>query len=141
MFDNEKSLVDSFIDSLETIPSPWGELKLGSEFFYQRGRTDLVAVSNNGKVIAFEAKLKKWRIALQQAYRNRCFADFSYVLLPTYSANLAYKNLDEFILRGVGICCVSEDGFEILHEALLTEPIQPWLREQAFMYASSGGVY
>ena len=70
MFDNEKSLVDSFVDSLQTIRSPWGELKIGSEFFYQRGRTDLVAVSNNGKVIAFEAQLKKWRIALQQAYRH-----------------------------------------------------------------------
>lgn len=138
MFDDEKSLVDDFIVSLQTISSPWGKLKIGSEFFYQRGRTDLVAVSDNGKVIAFEAKLKKWRIALQQAYRNKCYADLSYVVLPAYSAKLAYKHLDEFILRGVGICCVTEGDFEVIYDSIPTKPIQPWLRNQAYVYASNG---
>jgi hypothetical protein len=44
------------------------------EFDYSRGRTDVVALRDGEHVIAFEAKLKDWRTALHQAYRNTCFA-------------------------------------------------------------------
>lgn len=139
MFFDEKSLVNQFVLTLQSTSSPWGNLKIASEFFYQRGRTDIVALSSTGEVIAFEAKLKKWKIALQQAYRNRCFADLSYVLLPQDSVHNAYKHLDEFVIRRVGLCCFSEDVLEVLYDAPQTKPLQPWLRDQAVLHVSSEG--
>jgi hypothetical protein len=140
MYNDERSLVDHFVLSLQSFPPPWGNVQFATEFFYQRGRTDLVAVSQTGQVIAVEAKLKKWRIALQQAYRNRCFANLSYVLLPTDSAMLAYNHREEFDLRGVGICYLNEGELEVLHDATLAEPLQPWLRDQAMLHVSCDGV-
>lgn len=139
IFTNEKSLVDYFVSSLSSFPSPWGPVDFATEFFYQRGRTDLVALSQDGQLIAFEAKLTKWRVALQQAYRNRCFADLSYVLLPEDSAKSACNHLNEFTSRGVGLCCITEGELEVLHNAPVSEPLQPWLRDQALLHISSEG--
>lgn len=134
MFSDEKSLVNHFVSSIQADTSPWGDMKLAQEFFYQRGRTDLVAISPSGDVIAFEAKLSKWRTALQQAYRNLCFADMSFVILPEDSAKNAVKHIDEFSHRGVGLCCFVNDDWEILVDAPRVQPLQPWLREQAIQY-------
>lgn len=136
MFPSEKNLVEKFIDYLE-ITSPWGELKLGTEFNYQRGRTDIIGVSSEGKVIAFEAKLTKWKEALHQAYRNQCFANLSYVLLPETEINNASKYNLEFNRRGVGLCCLTELGISIVHDAHETVPLQPWLRDRAIDYVES----
>lgn len=138
MFANEKLLVRNFTKFIKSGYSPWGKLKLAKEFFYQRGRTDIVALSEEGLIIAFEAKLAKWKKALEQAYRNRCFADLSYVLLPERSALNALKELEEFKRRGVGICYIDEDNIIILHDAYQEKPIQPWLKEKALMYVSGG---
>ncbi len=78
-YKNEQHLVETFLRSL-TECSPWGSVNTSSEFFYQRGKTDVVAVDEDGLVIAFEAKLTRWKKALQQAYRNTCFAHRSYVV-------------------------------------------------------------
>ena len=137
MFNSEASLVDSFIKTLK-VKSPWGDITIGKEFNYQRGRTDLVGISNGGLVIAFEAKLTKWRRALQQAYRNRCFADLSYVVLPENSAKNALRNIEEFERRGVGICYIKDGHINIIFDAYKEEPIQPWLKEKAYIYASGG---
>ena len=139
IFINEKMFVDCFINTLNSTPSPWGQVDYATEFFYHRGRTDLVAISESGEVIAFEAKLKKWRTALQQAYRNRCFADLSYVLLPAESAKIASKYLGEFALRGVGLCCISNGDLEVLFDAEQSEPLQPWLRQQAVLHVNGEG--
>lgn len=138
MFVDEEGLVESFIRSAES-RSPWGELNLRPEFFYQRGRTDVVAVSGEGLVMAFEAKLRRWKIGLHQAYRNRCFADLSYLVLPEDAVEQAARHLDDFALRGVGLCCVTADGILILRDAELGDPIQPWLRRKALDFAESGG--
>lgn len=138
MFTNEGVLVECFMRSAES-NSPWGDLNLRPEFFYQRGRTDVIAVSGEGHVMAFEAKLTRWRVGLQQAYRNRCFADLSYLVLPEDAIETAARHLDDFTRRGVGLCCVTEDGIRILMDAELGEPIQPWLRRKAIDYAESGG--
>lgn len=136
LFSDEKTMVFRFIELLEQSTTPWGELQIGTEFFYQRGRTDLVAVSEEGNVIAFEAKLKLWKIALQQAYRNKCFADISYVLLPKEEVRKASQYLNEFERREVGLCSISEDEVNILFPAKRTEPLQPWLRHKALLYVS-----
>jgi len=134
VFSDEKTLVLSFVSQLHTNISPWGEVKCATEFDYQRGRTDIVAVSTNGKVIAIEAKLIKWKQALQQAYRNQCFADLSYVLLPETEVDNAVKHNLEFSKRGVGLCCITDQGISIVQDASDSEPLQPWLRERALEF-------
>lgn len=137
MFSNEKTLVLEFVNQLGTASSPWGTVKYGMEFNYQRGRTDVIAVSSEGKVIAFEAKLTKWKEALQQAYRNQCFADLSYVLLPETEVINASRYNFEFSKRGVGLCSVTENGINIIHHANESDPLQPWLRERAVKFIDS----
>jgi hypothetical protein len=131
LFESEKALVDEFVRRLLTPCSPWGELKVAREFDYRSGRTDVVALSDEGCVVAFEAKLTRWREALHQAYRNLCFANLSYVLLPKPTALAAVKYLREFDRRGVGLCYVDGDDLVVLHEAANAEPLQPWLYLQA----------
>jgi hypothetical protein len=136
MFDSEGALVDKFLNCLRTV-SPWGKVMTGVEFFYQRGRTDIVAVDDSGCVIAFEAKLVKWREALQQAYRNTCFAHRSYVVLPKNTALLAHRYSAEFALRDIGICYIWQDGVIVLQEAGKADPLQPWLAHQAISWVTA----
>jgi hypothetical protein len=93
-------------------------------------------VDDDGCVIAFEAKLIKWREALQQAYRNTCFAHRSYVVLPKDTAMLAHRYSAEFSLRGIGICYIWQEGVIVLQEAGETEPLQPWLSRQAISWVT-----
>ena len=97
------------------------------EFTYETGRTDVVTVSSNGDVLAFEAKLTKWRDALHQAYRNTRFAHQSFVVVPTEIATRASRFAAEFERRGVGLCAVQDGRIVIVHAAARTEPLQPWL--------------
>lgn len=94
-------------------------------------RPDVVAVSEEGEVIAFEAKLTKWRAAMQQAYRNAFFADRSYVLLPPAAAARAATNLEEFALRRVGICTLVDGTISIVADAPLLDPHNLYRREMA----------
>ncbi len=135
MFVSEKALVNCFLQQARDDSSPWGQIKVRLEFFYSRGRTDVVAVSEDGKVLAFEAKLTKWRVALRQAYRNKCFADRSYVVLPESSGISASRFEAEFARLGVGLCFVSENDLMIVHDAPNSTPLQPWLRERAVSFA------
>lgn len=139
MFTDENTLVNRFLQHVNTAGSPWIGMKIAKEFFYQRGRTDLVAISSGGQVIAFEAKLNRWRSALQQAYRNRCFADQSYVVLPEDVAEIAARHAGEFVRRGVGLCCVSKDGLDVLCGAKQEAPLQPWLRNEALAHVQVEG--
>lgn len=127
----EKELVDHFLAVIDADQAPWGPLVLMPEFFYHRGRVDVVGVSPSGRVFAFEAKLTRWRDALQQAYRNTCFAHQSYVLLPRATANLAQQYSVEFDRRGVGLCSLVNNNLIVVHDSPLNEPIQPWLANEA----------
>lgn len=137
MYKTEQELIDTFLNMLSQ-GGPWEALKFGTEFNYLRGKTDIIAVSLCNEVIAIEAKLIKWRSALQQAYRNRCFADKSYVLLPLEVAKTACQHEHEFEKRGVGICSLEGGQIMILKEAISDEPIQPCLRQAALQYAMEG---
>lgn len=132
MYNREQALVDDLVQHLAGLAaSPWGELTTTTEFFYGRGRADVVALTADGEVLAFEAKLTKWRDALHQAYRNRCFAHRSYVLLPDTKAHHAARYVDEFTRRSVGICYVSCGQIMIALDAEPTPPLQEWLSEEA----------
>lgn len=130
-FETEKHLVEAFCSVLETPETPWGDVRIALEFFYHRGRTDVVALDCSSSILAFEAKLDNWRYALQQAYRNTCFAHLSYVVLPERTAHLASRHRYEFSRRAVGICLVNGRGIEVTVPARRQDPIQPWLTELA----------
>lgn len=135
-YDNERSLVEEFVGRLTTAFAPWGTVQVGREFDYSRGRADVIALTQNGHVIAFEAKLTRWKQALDQAYRNRCFAHHSFVLFPKETALSAYSREAEFTRRGVGICYLENDSIVILLNPQPSEPLQPWLTEIASARAS-----
>lgn len=125
----EEDLVAYFGRCLRRPQTPWGNgLRLVFEFDYSAGRPDVIALCGNGEVLAFEAKLYRWRDALHQAYRNRCFANRSYVVLPSAAACHAVQYEQEFRRRRVGLCSVSaKGGIEVLLETELLTPLQPWL--------------
>ena len=138
MFSDEKSMVSCFIQHLQMVSSPWGSLKFETEFYYQRGRTDVVAVAQDGTVIAFEAKLRKWKEALHQAYRNLCFANASFVVMPqAFDAEMALHQ-GEFRRFGIGLWTLSEDRLDVIYQPPAVQPLQPWLKERASKYVLAG---
>jgi hypothetical protein len=139
-FVNEKTLVDSFISRLTKGQSPWGEVQVATEFFYQRGRTDVIVCTEDQSVIAIEAKLSDWRSALHQAFRNRCFANLSYVLLPKETAVRASRYDGEFERRQVGICYIEGRGIVVLKPTNDSDPIEPWLSQRAKEHIGNSGV-
>src|ERR1039458_3346202 len=108
VFETEAALVTHFLKSLRSKSSPWPNLRLREQFTFDGGRPDVVAVNSLGKVIVFEAKLKRWRDALDQAYRNTTFADQSYVVLPQACASAAKAQRAEFSRRRVGLVVVGK---------------------------------
>lgn len=62
------------------------------------------------KSIAIEAKLKNWKRALQQAYRYRWFADYSYVVLDDDFSKQAINNLEMFKQFNIGLITISSNG-------------------------------
>jgi hypothetical protein len=139
-FASEKVLVSSFLLHLSADRSPWGVVRAATEFDYQRGRTDIVAHTADDSVIAVEAKLGDWRTALHQAFRNRCFAHRSYVLLPKETAFRAHRYAGEFDRRHVGICYLEEADIVVLHTAAECDPLEPWLSRRAKMHIEAAGL-
>jgi len=136
----EQNLVDDFVRCLPTSPfAEFGPNAISTEFDFRRGRTDIILLTSSNDVIAIEAKLEKWRIALDQAYRNTSFSHYSYVLLTEKAANLAIKHNDEFYVRNIGICFLSHQRIQILQKAVRTEPIQLWLYNRAKDVLLNGG--
>jgi len=132
MYSSEKKLVEQFVRLLDSQKNPWGPLSVLCEFFYARGKADVVALTDGDVLIAFEAKLKDWRYALDQAYRNTCFAHRSYVVVPKSTAMAAFAYVAEFRRRGVGLCYVDPSGeFIVLEESECSPPIEPWIAAQA----------
>jgi hypothetical protein len=138
-FANEQTLVKSFVSRLSTDRSPWGTVQVATEFYYQRGRTDIVAYTADESLIAVEAKLEDWRTALHQAFRNRCFAHRSYVLLPKDTALRAHRYAGEFDRRQVGICYLENTDIVVLHPAAECDPFEPWLSLRAKLHIEAAG--
>lgn len=130
-FFSEYYFSEEFFNVISSDKSPWGNLKIAKEFNYLRGRTDIIATMDDDTLIAFELKLEKWRDALQQAYKNTCFAHKSFVVLPEYFALRAIRNLYEFEKRSVGLCYIKDGLVNVLLDAVFNVPIQPWLTNKA----------
>lgn len=67
------------------------------------------------KVIAVEAKLSDWQRALVQAYRNKQFADESWVVLDHRFFKPALAGIDKFRLSGVNLASLDLTGNLYLH--------------------------
>jgi hypothetical protein len=138
-FANEQTLVTLFVSRLSADRSPWGTVQVATEFYYQRGRTDIVAYAADESLIAVEAKLEDWHTALHQAFRNRCFAHRSYVLLPKTIALRAHRYAGEFDRRQVGICYLEAREIVVLHPSIRSEPLEPWLSSRAKLHIEATG--
>ena len=132
-FTSEQNLVDRFVSLLETDLTPWGKVACSREFDYARGRTDVVAVGEANTLIAIEAKLKDWKYALHQAYRNTCFAHQSFVLLPKAVALAVTVFGAEFERRGVGLCYIDGTSLAIVYNSPFITPLEPWLAMEAIL--------
>jgi hypothetical protein len=130
-FRSEKELVDVLLGFLSSEGSPWLLSKLKTEFEYTNGRTDVIGLLGSNTILALEAKLTKWREALQQAYRNTCFAHQSLVVLPWKVAERASAYRHEFEQRSVGLCGVGPQGVVVLIEPCGVEPLMPNLTSKA----------
>lgn len=74
------------------------------------------------EVVTIEAKVSKWRDALQQARRNRLFAHRSYVALPERLTPRVSAD-PQFLGSGVGLLAVTDRGATLLvHEATVGLP-------------------
>jgi hypothetical protein len=133
---SEAAFVTKFVGALKRETSALQVTCCALEFENgSSSRPDIVAVNEIDEVIAIEAKLSRWRDALNQAYRNAFFADRSYVLLPQAVAERALLEIDEFNLRGVGICTLVEGMVAVVAEAPLLEPHNIYRRELAREHA------
>jgi hypothetical protein len=135
-YPTERCLVNQFVRHLQSEAEDWSLISVAEEFFYHRGRTDVIAITKDGNVLAFEAKLTRWRDALQQAYRNRCFAHQSYVVLPECTARLAERYAAEFSRRAVGLCYLADEEVVVVFDPTPAAPLQPWLTRQAAAHAA-----
>ncbi|WP_265595418.1 hypothetical protein [Verrucomicrobium sp. BvORR106] len=109
------------------------------EFDFVSGRTDLVGLNPDSTLHAFEAKLQKWKRALEQARRSRNFAHYSYVVLPQCAAQPALKARDEFVRQGVGLVIVVEKKARLEIVPKRKDPLMPWLTAKALTRLSDDG--
>ena len=136
MYKLELQLVKEFQSNLANAHNPFAVSDVAIEFNYNNGKVDIIGKTRDGNLVAFEAKLSRWRVALNQAYRNTSFAHYSYVVLPELSAKKALNELHEFERRGVGLCSVGSHGTKVEIPASRKDPLQPWLTNIALNYIS-----
>lgn len=134
MYELESDLVKDFRTILLSASNPLAIIATASEFNYVEGKVDLIAKNSNGDLVAFEAKLSRWRNALNQAYRNSSFVHYSYVVLPDTTLKNVLSRIHEFHRRGVGLCSLGSSGMRVVISASRKNPIQPWLTNVAQSY-------
>ncbi len=77
----------------------------------------------SNETIAIEAKLKNWKRALQQAYRYKWFASYSYVFMDEKYIQPAMKNKDMFKSYNIGLASVGIKGeVKVLFKPQKIEP-------------------
>ena len=83
-------------------------------------------------IVAIEAKLQRWRDALDQAIAYQQYADESYVLLPSEFANAALSNLDKFRKSGIGLLVFEKgSGIQVQTQAEVMHN-HGWRRDYVF---------
>lgn len=128
---DERSMVQDLSALLTSRTGPVRCSQIASEFDYNSGRTDLVGLGRNDVLHAFEAKLLKWREALDQARRNTCFAHYCYVALPKRAAESAMKARQDFQRHGVGLVVLTGRKATLAIRPRRNAPLLPWLTKVA----------
>ncbi len=136
-YPTEEMLVNALSRMIVTAQSPIPCNVVGFEFFYASGRTDIVGISTSGDLHAFEAKLSKWKKALEQARRNACFAHYCYVVLPSRAGKAALKSKEQFQRQGIGLICMENGEPKIEIEPKRNAPLLPWLTDAARTHVES----
>lgn len=131
IFDTEARLVDLFVRSLQDGQTAFGTLQITTEWDHRSGFVDVLVRDARNNLIAFEAKLKDWKRAFFQAYRNTAYANKTYILLPHKEAEKVMRFREEFELRGIGLCSMNGECFQVLIEAAEQEALLAWLRNRA----------
>jgi hypothetical protein len=131
LFDTEIELVDEAMKLLGSGRSPWGTVELVTEWDYRHGRADILARTANNSLIALEAKLTRWQVACDQAYRSTAYASQAYVLLPEQIAAKALRNCQRFEHRRIGLCTITKAGILMLIEAPVVSPLMHWITDLA----------
>lgn len=139
-FTTEEELVQAFGQKIHHFRTSLPKMKLCYEFVFMGGKTDIIGVTGANTVHSFEAKLKKWRDCLEQAYRNTSFSHYSYVLLPDFSAKRALEEPEEFRKRGVGLCSYSDGKVKLHIRPKKQAPLQPWLTKRAVEKVQGGAL-
>ncbi|WP_175673481.1 hypothetical protein [Burkholderia ambifaria] len=130
-FASEADLVRTFLKTIENGQSPWGTVLSTTEWDYKSGFTDVLVRTENGDLVAFEAKLSDWRRATHQAYRNTMYARHAYVVMPERAAQRALAHPEIFSNYKIGLCVVGIDGIKVLIEPRDCDPLLPYLHQKA----------
>ena len=112
---SELSVVNTLLNS--ELKFPWktkNEILCTSEVKVIYNRADIVyfELKKNkeiGFIAAVEAKLHDWKKAIQQAHRDKLFADRVYVALPKKFSAAAVSNISEFRNAAVGLIIIEND--------------------------------
>ena len=131
MFGTEAALVKLVVRQLRGGKSPWGTVQVVTEWDYRNGRTDVLARCKAGTLVAFEAKLTRWQVACDQAYRNTAYASRTYVVLPPDIALRALAAEAFFRSRRIGLCSASPDGLQVIIEPPVVSPLMQWVADLA----------
>ena len=101
------------------------------EFGFDSGRTDLLGITLESDLHAFEAKLSKWKSALHQAFKNSSFAHYVYVVMPERTSKAAIRAKLEFEKRGVGLIILGGKSPKIEIKPRRFDPLLPWITRTA----------
>jgi hypothetical protein len=97
----------------------------------------VLGVTESGDIVLFEAKVKRWREALHQAYRANAFAHYVYVVLPDVESQQALANREVFERFGVGLCTVKGSTIDIAISAPRSTPFDSSRTEDAVSHIIS----
>jgi len=137
LFTKEEDLIATFCSFLMGNSEPWGELLWTREFYFGRGRSDIIGLAPDGDIFAFEAKLTDWSKVINQAHRNTCFANYSVIVLPSRIEDSLARYESAILKRGLGVCFVSETSMSIPIFPRRFSPIQPILTGVARTYVEA----
>jgi hypothetical protein len=81
------------------------------------------------KITAYEAKLRDWPRALQQANRYFAYADYAFVILDRKNIKPAIKNIQLFKKYGIGLISIDpNEGMHVIQNGKANGPKSPWSR-------------
>jgi hypothetical protein len=115
-------------------------LLLSGMVHYSRGNWQARSLSKifaARRIVAVEAKVSEWRVALDQAFLNTWFTPESYILIPTIPRKTAL--LDAALQRGIGVLCKENTAWDFApHVTRTPRSYASWLfNEWAWKAAGS----